>query len=459
MNRTLIDELRSIVGDRHVLDDPDMVAGAVVDWTGRFRGSTPAVVRPASTAEVADLVVWARAHHIALVPQGGNTSLVGGATPLAGEVVVSTRRLDAIGPVDADAGQLTAGAGATIAAVQAAASAVGWRYGVDFAARDTATVGGSIATNAGGIRVMRFGTTRRQLLGVEAVLGTGEVVSRLHGLVKDNTGLDLAALLCGSEGTLGIVTRARLALVPPADGVVTAVVGFDSVAAAVASTGVLRRRVATLEAVELVLGAGARLVSDQLGVPLPVEACAALLVVEAAGPPDPVDALAAGIAGLPDALVSAVATDSAGRETLWAVREHHTEAVSRLGVPLKFDVTLPAPALAGFVSETPDRVAVAAPGASTWVFGHLADGNMHVNVTGLDPSDPAVVAAVEEVVLGRVIHLGGSVSAEHGIGRAKVDWLARDRSSGDLSAMVRIKAALDPDGILNPGVLYPAQIL
>jgi len=443
--------LRSIVGDAHVVEDPDVVAAHVVDWTETFVGSSPAVVRPGSTAEVAEVVRACRADRVALVPQGGNTGLVGGGVPLAGEVVLSTVRLGGVRDVDPDAGQLTAGAGATLAEVQRAAAGIGWRYGVDLAARDSATIGGTVATNAGGLRVLRWGSTRRQLLGVEAVLGTGEVVSRLGGLVKDGTGYDLAGLLCGSEGTLGIVTAARLALVPAAQGAVTALVGLASASDAVALVGRLRREVPTLEAAELVLAAGARLVAERTGVaPVLDPVPPVQVVVEAVGPPDPAAALAAALDGAPGVLDVAVADDGARAARLWHVREAHTEAIARLGAVHKYDVTLPAHGFARFVDEVPDVVRAVDPAATTWLFGHVGDGNVHVNVTG---GSPDLAAAVGDAVLARVVADAGSISAEHGIGTAKRSWLPRDRTSGDVAAMRAIKAALDPDRILNPNAL------
>ena len=454
--------LRSVVGDAHVLVDPDVVASHAADWTGGFVGTTPAVVRPGSTAEVAEVVAACRRDGVAVVAQGGNTGLVGGSVPLAGEVVLSTSRLVGITDVDTDAGQLTAGAGETLAAVQTAALGAGWRYAVDLAARDSATIGGTVATNAGGLRVLRHGMTRHQLLGVEAVLGTGDVVSRLGGLVKDNTGYDLAGLLCGSEGTLGIVTRARLALVPAAGSSVTSLIGLATVADAVALVGHLRRAVPTLEAAELVLADGARLVAAQTGVaPVLDPVPPVLVVVEAVGPPDPTDALAVALESAPGVLDVAVATDAARAAALWHVREAHTEAIASIGVPRKYDVTVPAPRLARFVEEVPGLVRDVDPDAQVWIFGHLGDGNLHVNVTSTPsraaPSRTGSAAVapdpVAEAVLGRVVADGGSVSAEHGIGTAKRAWLLRDRSAGDVAAMRSIKAALDPDGILNPGVL------
>lgn len=447
-----IEELGTIVGADHVVVDPAVTVSACVDWTGRFRGSTPAVVRPATTDEVAEIVRWCRQRQVAIVPQGGNTGLVGGATPMNGEIVLSTARLRGIDDVDADAGQLTAGAGETIAAVQGAARAVGWRYGVDFASRDSATIGGSIATNAGGLRAMRLGPTRRHLVGLEAVLGTGEVISRMNGLTKDNTGFDLAGLLCGSEGTLGVVTKARLALVAQPTATVTALIGLESVVDAVSVVGELRRAVPSLEAAELMLAAGADLVAEMTGAePMLVPPPRVIVLVEAVGPPDPGPAMASVLERLAENAPVAVATDSVRAAELWHVREAHTESIARLGVPLKFDVTLPSTELAVFTEEIGSTVSKVNPSATTWLFGHIADGNVHVNVTGAPGHD---VTAVEDAVLSAVVARGGSISAEHGIGRAKRNWLVRDRSAGDVAAMRAIKTALDPDNICNPGVLF-----
>ena len=246
---------RATVGESAVLTDPDLTEGYSVDWTRRWRSSAPAVVRPATTDEVAALVAAARRHGVALVPQGGNTGLVGGSVPHTGaEVVLSLRRLDDLGPVDVLAGQVTAGAGVTLAALQAHAAAAGLAFGIDTGARASATVGGMIATNAGGVHVVRHGPMRAQVIGVEAVLGTGEVVSRLGGLVKDNTGYDLGQLLCGSEGTLGVVTAARLRLVADEPHVVVALLGVAGVGEAVSLASELRHEVGDVRALEVMEG-------------------------------------------------------------------------------------------------------------------------------------------------------------------------------------------------------------
>ncbi|MEY2459175.1 MAG: hypothetical protein QOG30_1005, partial [Acidimicrobiaceae bacterium] len=427
----------------------------VVDWTGRFTGTTPAVVRPASTAEVAAVVAWCAANGVTVVPQGGNTGLVGGSVPLQGEVVLSLRRLASMSSVDEVAGQVTAGAGATIADLQRAAREVDWDYGVDWGARDSATIGGSIATNAGGSKVARYGDTRAQVLGVEAVLGDGSVVSHLDGLVKDNTGYHLPSLLCGSEGTLGIVTAARLRLVPRFEERVVALLGFTGVDAALAACGALRRTLPSLEAAELFFDDGLALVCSTFDLPRPLATPAgAYLLVECADHVDQSTNLAAAIPEL-GVVDAAVATDTNRRVELWRYREAHTEAINLLGPPHKLDVTLAVGGLAGFVDSVKARVLAVEPSAQVWLFGHAADGNLHVNVTGVDPADERIDAAV----LGLVADMGGSISAEHGIGTAKKQWLHFNRSAAEIAAMRAIKRALDPAGILNPNVLLPADLI
>jgi FAD/FMN-containing dehydrogenase len=447
------ERLAAIVGRRHVLIGDDAVAGYATDWTGRFVGHAPAVVRPGSTDEVAAVVAWCATEGVAVVPQGGNTGLVGGGVPLHGEIVLATTRLGDIGPVDAADGRLTAGAGVTLAAVHEAARGAGWDYAIDFASRDGATFGGTIATNAGGTRVFRHGMTRAQLLGVEAVLGDGSVVSHLGGLPKDNTGFDLASLLCGSEGTLGIVTRAMVRLVPRADERVVALIGLADVAGAVAAVRALRAAVPALDAAEFFLDDGLALVCDAAAIPRPFDAAPAYLLVEAAAPCDPTGELAAAVESLPAVAAVAVAgpSDPARRAALWRYREGHTDAINRIGPPHKLDVTVPLDAIAELVTAVPVAVAAVAPAARSFFFGHAADGNVHVNVTGVDPADDRV----DDAVLRLVVRLGGSISAEHGIGAAKRRWLPLARTAAEIDAFRRIKQALDPAGILNPHVLLP----
>jgi FAD/FMN-containing dehydrogenase len=452
MSTGLLEELGAAVGPAHVVVDPEMMTSYGIDWTGRFRGHPSAVVRPGDGAEVAAVVAVCKEAGLALVPQGGNTGLVGGGVPLAGEVVLSLRRLAGVTDVDPLGGQLSAGAGTTVADVQAAAAAAGWAYGVDLASRDSATMGGTIATNAGGLQVLRHGSTRAQLVGFEAVLGRGETVSHMGGLMKDNTGYDLGALLCGSEGTLGVVTAARVRLVPQSPERVTSIVAFSSTAAAVDAASLLRRFLPELQSLELFFQPGLDLVCRSTGAPGPfLGEHRAYLLAEAAAQSDPMPALAAvldSVAGVEDV---AVATDSARRAQLWRYREGHTEAINTLGAPHKLDVTLPAPRLAAFLDHVGDVVRGADPNATTWLFGHVGDGNVHVNVTGVEPDD----LSVDDRVMHYVAELGGSISSEHGIGTAKRTWLHLNRTDAELAAFRRLKTALDPAGILNPNVLLP----
>lgn len=449
---SLLEHLRDVVGSAHVVLDPEIMAPYGVDWTGRFRGTPAAVVRPGDVAEVAAVVAHCRDAGAPLVAQGGNTGLVGGGVPLAGELVLSLRRLSAITDVDPLGGQLTAGAGATVGDVQTAAAAAGWYYGVDLGSRDSATIGGTVATNAGGLQMLRYGPTRAQVAGVAAVLGTAAVVSHLGGMTKDNTGYDLGGLLCGSEGTLGVVTAVRLRLVTPNPERVVALLAFPSATAAVEAASLLRRALPELQSLELFLHSGMELVCRTHEVPPPfADQHRAYLLVEAAGREDPAHALAAVLDSVAAVEDVAVATDGQRRSQLWRYREGLTEAINRLGAPHKLDVTLPAPALATFLDQVPDIVSDAAPGATTWLFGHVGDGNVHVNVTGVDPDD----LTVDDRVLLFVARLGGSISSEHGIGAAKRPWLHLNRSEAEITAFRLIKGALDPAGILNPNALLP----
>lgn len=452
-------ELAAIVGITHVVADPDVVRGYTTDWTGRFSGPASLVVRPSSAAEVADVLRACHAAGVTVVVQGGNTGLVGGSVPPpagwggADPVVLSTARLDTVGPVDTLADQITVGGGATLAAVQAAARAEALEFPVDLAARDTATIGGMVATNAGGLHVVRYGSMRRQVVGAEVVLADGSTCRRLSGLVKDNTGYELSQLMVGSEGTLGVVTAVRLRLVPRQPRRAVALLGLAGTAEAVAVAGALRRQCDGLSAVEIFYQQGLDLVCDHAGIEPPFAARRpAYLLVEVVGRGEVVDRLAAALSGaVVDDDATAVADDDSGAARLWAYRERHTEAVSGIGVPHKLDVTLPVAALASFETEVRSVVASTCPAADLVLFGHVGDGNLHVNVVGPAPDDETVDGAVLELVARH----GGSISAEHGIGRAKVQWLHLSRSAAEVAAMRAIKGALDPAGILGPGVLLP----
>ncbi len=440
----LPERLAAIVGARHVLTEADVRAGYETDWTGRYHGRARCVVRPADTAEVAGVVRACAAAGAAVVPQGGNTGLVGGATPRGGEVLVNLRRLDALSPVDLAAAQVTAGAGATIAAVQGAAAAAALEFPVDWGARDSATVGGAIATNAGGSRVVRFGTMRQQVMGVQAVLADGSVVDDLSGLPKATMGLHLPSLLSGSEGTLAVVTAARLRLVPALARRAAAWVALDSVGDAVSLLSQLRG-LPSLDGAEVLLADAVGVVADEFGLapPAGLDAPVAVLV-DCAAANDPAEELA----GVLSEHRGALATGPQ-RDHLLAIRDHVSLAINRRGVPLKLDVAVPVDRLAGLV-DVAQRAAHDVD-AALYAFGHLAEGNLHLNYVGT--TDHA--GRVTDAVLSWVVAAGGAISAEHGIGQAKTAWIERARGPAAIDALRAVKRALDPAGLLNPGVLLP----
>lgn len=450
----LLAALRAAVGEAHVLTDPDLRSSYETDWTRRWSGEALAVVRPRTTDEVVSVMQACHEAGAAVVAQGGNTGLVGGSVPRADadrpQVVISMLRLHDLEPVDTAAGEVTVAAGATLAAVQAHVRVAGLDVGVDLGARDSATIGGMVATNAGGIGAFRHGPMRAQLVGIEAVQADGTLLRRLPGMMKDNTGYHLPSLLAGSEGTLALVTRVRLRLVPRLPRRTVALLAMDGTDAVVAAFGALRARLRGLSAGELFFDDGLRLVLRHTGGEAPFrDAHPAYLLVEVEGDADPTDEVAAAVeplSGLRDAVLAA---DAAGRERLWQLRERHTESVNAAGIPHKLDVAVPIGRLAGYAAEVRDAIAAVAPTAETYLYGHVGDGNLHVNVVGPPPDDEAV----DDAVLRLAIASGGTISAEHGIGVAKVDWLERDRAAGDLEAMRAIRRALDPDAILNPGVL------
>ncbi|MDP9468877.1 MAG: FAD-binding oxidoreductase [Chloroflexota bacterium] len=458
MTEPLLETLRDAVGPTHVLTDPDVRASYETDWTRRWRGEALTVVRPASMEEVVAVLRACAAAGATVVPQGGNTGLVGGSVPRAAstrpQVVISTLRLRDLEPIDVVAGEATVGAGVTLAALQAHARSAGFGFGVDLGARDSATIGGMIATNAGGIHVLRHGAMRAQLLGIEAVLADGSVVRRLPGMIKDNTGYHLPSLLAGSEGTLALITRAHLRLVPLRARRAVALLALDATADAMSLAGELRRSLPSLAAAELFFDAGLELVLRHAGGERPFrKRHAVYLLLEAEGDHDPTDELAGAVAAAPAVADAVVASDEAGRARLWRFRERHTEAINAEGIPHKLDVALPMARLAEFIDRVVEAVEKVLPGSRSYLYGHVCDGNMHLGIIGPEPEDEAV----DDAVLGLVIEMGGTTSAEHGIGVAKVRWLEADRGEADVAAMRTIKEALDPEAILNPGVIFAAH--
>jgi FAD/FMN-containing dehydrogenase len=453
----LLADLAGITGGEHLLTDQDMTGGYTTDWTRRYRGPARCVVRPASTEEVAGVIEACARHKAPVVPQGGNTGLVGGGVPYRARqdnppVVLSARRLTRLDPVDTLSGQVTAGAGVTIAELRAHASRAGFEYGVDLASHQAATVGGTIATNAGGVLKMRYGGTRAQVLGVEAVLADGSVISHLGGIEADNTGYDLGQLMVGSEGTLGVVTAARLRLWPAEPPLLTLLAGVGGIEEAVTLQAAIRAAVPGIRAVEYFEAPGLALVRRHAGLPAPLpEDYPGYLLAEVAGSEGNAEDYAERLSVTPPLQKASVAMDAAGRAALWAYRERHTEAISAEGIPHKLDVAMPLSQLAQFRAEL-DEV-IAKTGGRAIVFGHIGAGNVHVNVLGPAPQDDAVDNAVLRLAAAH----GGSISAEHGIGHAKAALLHLSRTPAEIAAMRTVKTALDPDGILNPGVLLAPQ--
>jgi FAD/FMN-containing dehydrogenase len=450
----LLDALAAVVGAPNVLVDADVRAGYETDWTGRFHGEARAVVRPGAPAEVAAVLAACTAAGAAVVPQGGNTGLVGGSVPRGGEVVLSLTRLTDL-EVDEQQGEAIVGAGVVLEHLQTAVRAVGWDLAVDLSSRGSCTIGGMVATNAGGEHVLRYGAMEDQVIGVEAALADGGLVGRIPALRKDNTGYHWDGVLTGSEGTLGVLTRIHLRLVPHLTERVVALLGLDDLAAAVTVGARLRHELDELIALEVAQADGIGLVARHFSLPPPLDPPApVVLLAECAQRGRDldglVDRLGAVVASLPQVRASAVATDVHARERFWTYREGHADAINAAGVPHKLDVTLPFGALAGFEPAVRARVAGIAPDARLILFGHVGDGNLHVNVLGVPPGD----TRVDDAVLDLVVELGGSISAEHGIGVAKRNAFARTTPPAELAAMRSLKQALDPDAILNPGVLF-----
>ncbi len=442
-----------------MVTDPAALAGHLVDWTGLWRGPAWAAARPSTTEQVALVVRAARAAGVAVQVQGGNTGLVGGSVPDRPCLLLVTTGLDRLDQVDPIERTVVAGAGVTAARLADHARGAGLHLGVDLASRDSATVGGMVATNAGGVGVLAFGMMREQVRGLEVVLADGRIVSTLGRPRKDNCGYDLSALLCGSEGTLGIVTAVELALHPQPGPSSVGLLAVADLAEAVRCAREVHH--GTLLAAEVVDAAGIARASGVLGIadPLPVGSAWAVLLEVADG------ATAEGLAPVADRVV-AVATDPSERRALWALREHQTEVYATLHDVHKLDVSVRLADLDTAAAAIHAVVAAAGagrgerrgPGAASsgrgerpgrpWVgiFGHALDGNLHVQLVNADEE-------LSDRVLAVIVELGGSVSAEHGIGRLKAQRLHLARSPEQIAWMRAIKASVDPHGLLNPGVL------
>jgi FAD/FMN-containing dehydrogenase len=459
--------LKDAVGTKGFSTDPTEIAPHLEEWRGKYHGHSPLLLKPASVAEVSAILRICNDSATAIVPQGGNTGLVGGQIPLHGEVLLSTKRLNKLRSVDESGMTLTAEAGVTLAEVQEAAAARHFLFPLSLASEGSATLGGNIATNAGGTHVLRYGMTRALVLGLEVVLANGTVLEMLRALHKDNSGYDLKQMFIGSEGTLGVITAATLRLFPMPDVSVTALVAVPSPEAAVRLLGAMQGQTGgMLSAFELMPRIAMDFVTrhidgtrDPLAVPSPW-----YVLMEATGGKQ------ANLAGsfedgLAAAFTDGLATDavvasSVGQAAnLWKLRESISESQKREGASIKHDISVPVAAIPAFLEKATPAVLRLVPGARPVSFGHLGDGNLHFNFNSPKAGDdPAFLAQWEEVqyaVHDIVKEFCGSISAEHGIGAMKVAQLPRYKSHDELDAMRALKQAYDPKNILNPGKLIP----
>lgn len=465
----LLTRLEARLGPKGFTADPDDMAPWLTDWRGRIHGAAAALLSPGSAAEVADIVRMAAAERVAIVPQGGNTSMVAGATPEAGSLLVSLRRMNAIRSLAPEENIVIAEAGVILSDLHRAAAAADRRFGLSLAAKDSATIGGLVSTNAGGTQVLRFGPMRSLLLGVEAVLPDGTLFEGLSALRKDNRGYDLRQLLAGAEGTLGIVTAASLRLEPAAGERIVAWVGMRSAEDALRLLRLMEARLGdAVEAFELVPRSALELVLahlDRMRDPLAEpHGCYALIeAVFARGVDDDHPAMAAALAeAMEEGLVedASIAMTDAQAEALWALRENISEAERRDGISVKHDISVPVSAMPGFMRSAAHEIEAAFSGARVLAFGHLGDGNIHFNVRSPEGAEAgpwfdANNAAVNRMVHDLVTAAGGSISAEHGIGQLKLAEFARVGGAARLGALRAIKQAFDPFGIMNPGKLVP----
>ena len=461
MQERLIAEVRALLGQRAAVTDAQAIEPWLSDWRGRFRGRSEAMLEPRSTAEVADIVRLAAKHRVALVPQGGNTSMVGGATPPedGSAMILSLRRMNALRSLDAAANLAVAEAGMILADLHARAAEAGRRFPLTLGARGSCTVGGLIATNAGGTQVLRFGTMRALVAGVEAVLPDGSIHDGLSALKKDNRGYSLDQLLVGSEGTLGVITAASLRLVPAVTERAVAWAGLAGPDKALELLRFLEQRTDAVEGFEIVPGdALARVLRHIPGTRSPLAGEHRWhVLIEATGEAAMLEpllaaALDAGIAG--DAVLAA---SEAQADAFWRIRDSISEAERAEGPSTAHDISVPVADMPRFMVEAAAEVEQAFPGTKASGFGHLGDGNIHFHVRAPEGAASGWYAreapAITRLVHDLVAAAGGSISAEHGIGQLKLAELERTAPPGRIEAMRAIKRALDPDWLFNPGKL------
>jgi len=469
---SLLDALRTLLGANHVLTG-EAAEAFLTDWRGRYHGRARAVVRPGSTQEVAEVVRLCVQYGAPVVPQGGNTGMCGAATPDASgtAVVVVLTRLNRVRAIDVENDTLVAEAGCVLQAVQDAARAAGRLFPLSLAAEGSCTIGGNLATNAGGTQVLRYGNARELALGLEVVTPAGEIWAGLRGLRKDNTGYDLRDLYIGSEGTLGIITAATLKLYPLPAARCTALLALNTLADAVEMLNRARRGFASsLTGFEVMAGGCLQAVVDlypQQRLPFVGQSAQspwfALLELSDSESEAHARERFEAVLGLAieDALVqdAAIAENLAQSKALWHLRESIPLAEAALGKSIKHDVSIPISRIAHFVQTTNALVQQRFPGLGHVIFGHLGDGNLHYNITRAPGMSEAELLArqaqVYDIVHTSVHAHDGSVSAEHGVGQLKRDEMARYKSAVELALMHRIKQALDPQGLMNPGKVLP----
>jgi len=459
----LLARFSAIVGDKYAITEPDAQHPYLVEMRDLYVGRTPVVLRPASVAQVSAILKLANETHTAIVPQGGNTGLVGGQIPLNGEVVLSLNRLNRIREVDAVSNTITCDAGVTLQQAREAAAAVDRLYPLLLPSEGSCTIGGNLSTNAGGVTALSWGIARQQAVGLEVVLADGRVLDNLNKLKKDNTGYDLKNLFIGAEGTLGVITGAVLKLVPRPRSVETAFVGLASPEAALKLLGLaLGHAGSNVTSYELVERIGIDGVLKHVpGTRDPLAGrhdwyvLVELSSQASSGLRDTLEAILA--EGLENGLVedAAIAESTTQTKAFWHIREMFSEVQRRIGVSIKHDISVPVSAVPDFIAKAHAATRAAFPGSRPLAFGHLGDGNIHYNVIQPENVDKAAWVArwseVNKVVWDIVLSLGGSISAEHGVGVMKRDELPEVKDPVAYALMRSLKQMLDPNGILNPG--------
>jgi FAD/FMN-containing dehydrogenase len=460
----LIASLHRCLGDAYVLTAADDIAPYVTDWRGRYRGEPCCVALPGATDEVAAVVEACAAAGVAIVPQGGNTGLCGGATPMGGEVVVCLKRMNRIRAVDTANNSITVEAGCLLADVQEAARAVNRLFPLSLAAEGSATIGGNLATNAGGVQVLRYGNARELTLGLEVVLAGGRVWNGLRSLRKDNTGYDLKHLFIGAEGTLGLITAATLKLFSLPTHHATAWVAIPDPQAAVDLLGMVREAVGDcLTAFELIDHASLELVIKHVPDarnPLSGDTRWLVLIELSDNRPELEHVLEQALLRATEAGFlgdAVVAKSELQAKALWALRENISEAQRIEGISIKHDIAVPVSRIPDFIEQAGQRLRQSFPDVRIVCFGHIGDGNLHYNLSKPDVlSNSAFIQQTEQV--NRIVHdladeMCGSISAEHGLGQLKRSEVLLYKSTVEMDVMYAIKKALDPQGFLNPGKL------